>query len=137
MNKIDAMGVVASLLLAWIFAVWLVPYKIMMFVYLAISAIAVGRFIGRVPMMLSKETDGDYLDKMFEVSNSQNRTMAEMLQCLHIAAAANQSLLARIDELMFEYCPEDMTPEQIAQYEAHVRAASQQQEESVNIALLH
>ena len=43
MNKIDAMGVVASLLLAWIFAVWLVPHKIMMFVYPAISAIAVGK----------------------------------------------------------------------------------------------
>jgi hypothetical protein len=26
---------------------------------------------------------------------------------------------ARIDELMFEYCPDEMTPEQIAEYERH------------------
>lgn len=27
---------------------------------------------------------------------------------------------ARIDELMFEYCPDEMTPEQIAEYERNV-----------------
>ena len=48
-----------------------------------------------------------------------------MLQCLHIAAAANQSLLARIDELMFEHCPDEMTPEQIAKYEAHQQAVNE------------
>ncbi len=137
MNKIDAIFVMFSLFLVWIFAIFLLPYKVMMFVYPAIAAWAVGRFIGNVPSMLSKETERDFLDEMFDVADNQNKSMAEMLQCLKIAAAANKSLLARIDELMFEHCPEDMTPEQIANYEAHVRAASQQQEEAVNIALLH
>jgi len=135
MNKIDAFGVMASLLLVWIFAIFLLPYKIMMFVYPAIAAWWVGTSIGHVPRKLAKETERDYLDKMIEVSNDQNRVIGEMLQCLQLGAAANQSLLARIDELMFEYCPEEMTPEQIANYEAHVRAASQQEE--IERALRH
>lgn len=30
---------------------------------------------------------------------------------------------AKIDELMFEYCPDEMTTEQIAEYEKHVRVS--------------
>ena len=137
MNKIDGFFVMFSLYLAWLFAIYLLPFWFMVIIYVTIAAWTVGLFIGRLPGRLSKKTDRDFLNEMFDVTEKQNKTMAEMLQCLHIAAAANRSLGARIDELMFEYCPEDMTPEQIAQYEAHVRAASQQQEESVNIALLH
>jgi len=122
MNKIDAFGVMASLLLVWIFAIFLLPYQVMMFVYPAIAVWWVGTSIGHLPSKLAKETDQDYLDKMFVVSDKQNRMIAEMLQCLHIAATANKSLLARIDELMFEYCPEEITPEQIANYEAHQKA---------------
>jgi len=122
MNKVDAFGVMASLLLVWIFAVFLLPFKVMMFVYIAISTWWIGTSIGRLPGKLSKETDGDYLDKMFEVNGELSLIMGEMLQCLKIAAIANNSLSARIDELMFEYCPEDMTPEQIANYEAHQKA---------------
>ena len=32
------------------------------------------------------------------------------------------SLQAKIDEMMLEYCPEEMTPEQLAEYEKHQRA---------------
>jgi hypothetical protein len=66
MNKIDAFGVMASLLLVWIFAVFLLPYKVMMFVYPAISVWWVGTSIGHLPSKLAKETNKDYLDKMFE-----------------------------------------------------------------------
>jgi hypothetical protein len=125
MNKVDAFGVMTSLLLVWLFSIYLLPYKIMMFIYPAIAAWAIGRFIGRVPGMLSKETERDFLNDMFDVADNQNKAMAEMLQCLKIAAVANRSLLARIDELMFEYCPEDMTPDQIANYEAHQQAVNE------------
>ena len=37
---------------------------------------------------------------------------------LHKIIAAKQ---AKIDALMFEYCPEDMTAEQLADYEAAIR----------------
>jgi hypothetical protein len=137
MNKIDAFGVMASLLLVWIFAVFLLPYKVMMFVYPAISAWWVGTSIGSLPMRLSKETDGDYLEKMFDVANEQARILKEMLSFTKEMTVTIKRQQAMIDSLMFEYCPEDMTPEQIANYEAHVRAASQQQEDSVNIALRH
>lgn len=30
---------------------------------------------------------------------------------------------ARIDELMFEWCPKEMTPEQIQEYEKHVKVS--------------
>ena len=33
-----------------------------------------------------------------------------------------QHLQARIDALMLEYCPDEMTPEQIAEWERHQRA---------------
>ncbi len=134
MNKIDAFGVMGAVLLVWIFAVFLVPAKIMAVVYMIIAAWSVGKFSGR---LLSKKTDKDFLNKMFELNNEQSRVTGEMLQALKICHAANQASLARIDELMFEYCPEDMTPEQIANYEAHIKAVSQRQEEEINIALLH
>jgi hypothetical protein len=101
-------------------------------------------FIGKLPGKLAKETDKDFLNEMFEtneelveVAKGQSRAMHGMLECLKMAEVANHSLMAKIDALMFEYCPDEMTPEQIANYEAHVKAASQQQEEAVNIALLH
>lgn len=34
---------------------------------------------------------------------------------------------ARIDALMLEYCPEDMTPEQLAEWGKHQRVAEEQQ----------
>jgi hypothetical protein len=137
MNKIDAFGVMASLLLVWIFVVFLVPLKIMVFIYMGISAWWVGTSIGKLPNKLAKKTDGDYLDKMFKVADEQERILREMLLHAKSMTAIIRFQQATIDSLMFEYCPEDMTPEQIANYEAHVRAASQQQEESVNIALRH
>lgn len=144
MNKIDGFFVMASLLLVWLFAIWLLPYKIMMFVYPALAAWWVGTTIANIPRKLAKETDRDMLEEMFEtnkelvkVAEGQSRVMHEMLQCLKIADAAAHALMARIDELMFEYCPEDMTPEQIANYEVHVRAVSQQQEEEIEMALRH
>lgn len=124
MNKIDGFFVMASLYLVWLFAIFLVPFKIMMFVFITIAAWAVGVFIARVPGRLAKETDSDNLEKMFVVLDEQNKTMAELLRCLELAYAANQSCLAKIDELMFEYCPEDMTPERIANYKARVKAVN-------------
>ncbi len=54
-------------------------------------------------------------------------TLNEELQLARQAnEAQHQQLavaLARIDELMLEYCPEEMTNEQIAEYEKHQRPA--------------
>lgn len=135
MNKIDAFFVMVSLLLVWIFANFLLPYKVIMFIYPAIAAWWIGTSIVRLVKKLAKETDRDFLEKMFEVADSQERCIREMYDLVKLAERTNHSLQARMDELMFEYCPEDMTPEQIANYEAHVRAAGN--EEEVERALKH
>lgn len=137
MNKIDAFFVIISLLLVWIFAVFLVPLKIMMFIYMGISAWWVVTSIGRLPSKLAKETDADFLVSMFIIADNQERALRDMLSHAKEMITIIRLQQATIDMLMFEYCPEDMTPEQIANYEAHVRAASQQQEDEVNIALRH
>lgn len=59
-------------------------------------------------------------DQLLEDENKMEDLMnAANIQALRISAGAatiNQ-LQARIDALMLEHCPEDMTPEQIATYE--------------------
>lgn len=44
----------------------------------------------------------------------------------HIAAlkAENETLQVRIDELMFEWCPDEMTPEQIENWKKHQKTVS-------------
>jgi hypothetical protein len=137
MNKIDAFFVMASLLLIWTFAILLLPFKVMIFVYAGISAWWVGTSIGNIPRKLAKETDRDFLYKMYSVSENQNRTMVEMLECLNLAAASNRALLARIDALMFEYCPDEMTEAQIANYWKHVRVATKEEEDEIERVLRH
>lgn len=51
--------------------------------------------------------------------------IADEIESLRSQVEAKQ---AEIDSLMFEYCPDDMTPEQIAEYEKHQRKAPQQKE---------
>lgn len=144
MNRIDAFFTTASLLLIWIFAVFLIPGKIMAFVYVTIAGWAVGTSIINFTRKLAKETDNDFLNEMFrsnkelvEIADAQLRTMQEMLAELkrrgHLIGAAQ----ATIDQLMFEYCPEEMTEAQIANYEAHVGQISQQQEDEIEKALRH
>ena len=137
MNKIDAIGIMSACLLVWIFTVFLVPLKIMVFVYMWISAWAVGKAIGNLPRRLAKETDRDFLHGMFKVAGNQQRILDEMMLQSNEMIAMIREQQAYIDSLMFEYCPEDMTPKQIANYEAHVRAVSQQQEDAIEQALKH
>jgi hypothetical protein len=135
MNKIDAFFVMFSALIVWIMIIFLIPAPWIYFIYAGIASWAVGLFIGRLPGRLSNETERDFLNEMFGVADKQEQTMKEMLECIKLAAAFNHSLSAKIDQLMFEYCPEDMTPEQIANYEAHQRPATKEEQDAVNRAL--
>lgn len=119
MNKVDAFFIMASGILVWLFAIYLVPFKIMMFVNAGISTWAVGTFIGNLPRKLAKETDRDQLDEMYEICKQQLTLLEEMVVELRSRGYLISAAQAKIDELMFEYCPEEMTPEQIANYEAH------------------
>jgi len=51
--------------------------------------------------------------------NAHHRETAPMI------IEENQELQAKIDELMLEFCPERMTPEQTAEWAAHQKAASE------------
>jgi len=137
MNKIDAFFVMTSLLLVWLFAIWLLPFNIMIVVYSGIAAWTVGRFIGNVPKKLSKTTDEDFIKDLLEANHAQLTLFDEMMIELRRRGTLIHYAQAKIDQLMFEYCPEDMTAEQIANYEAHQRAVSQQQEDGIEKARRH
>lgn len=51
--------------------------------------------------------------------------------CSTPAATDKGALQARIDELMLEYCPEDMTVEQMANYARHQRGANEPSQDRV------
>lgn len=135
MNRIDAFFTMFSLFLVWLFCIYLLPITVMMFVYTGIAAWSVGVFIGNVPGKLSKTTDKDILKEMFEFADKQKAVIDEMAGSNRRLLAITDSQQAFIDQLMFEYCPDEMTPEQIGRYEANVRAVSQQQEDEINRAL--
>jgi len=46
-----------------------------------------------------------------------------------------QALQAKIDALMLEYCPEDMTKEQLEEWAAHQKPVSDGLENKINLAL--
>jgi hypothetical protein len=45
--------------------------------------------------------------------------LADFIPLLQKAADRIDGLQAQIDELMLEYCPDDMTPDQMAEWERH------------------
>ena len=132
MNKIDAFFIMFSGLLVWVFCILLVPATVMMFVYAGISAWTVGTFIGSLPTRIAKQTEKYQNGELHQLINSQLELSSEMLAELRIRGAIIRGQQATIDQLMFEYCPEEMTAEQIANYEAHVRAATSEEKDKIN-----
>ena len=55
--------------------------------------------------------------------NTQNdKDNAEDFEALYLAYRAKyEAAQDKIDKLMFEYCPDEMTAEQIAEYERNIR----------------
>lgn len=72
-----------------------------------------GHFIGEV--YKADEADARY-QKLMDAYNSQSEELEGIYEKHQIEIEALQ---ARIDELMLEYCPEDMTKEQIENWKAH------------------
>lgn len=57
---------------------------------------------------------------------------AAIIRDLRSAVAAKQ---ARIDALMLEYCPDEMTPEQVAEWARHQRPVSEQAADAIDAAI--
>ena len=55
------------------------------------------------------------------MSKQKGRWLWREVQALSVEVAEKQ---AKIDALMLEYCPDDMTTEQIANWERHQRAST-------------
>ena len=51
--------------------------------------------------------------------------LKDLIPLLNRAADALDAKQAKIDELMFEYCPEDMTAEQITEWGKHQRSGTE------------
>lgn len=115
------------LMAAWVLSVLMMPKEIMMVIYAGVASWSIGKFIAHVPSILSKETNKDSLKNMFELADGMhnliNEMFASLIQCRNTMAAQQ----AKIDALMLEYCPEEMTPEQIANYEAHQKRMADEQ----------
>lgn len=56
---------------------------------------------------------------------------AERVAALEREVAAKQ---ARIDALMLEYCPDEMTPEQVAEWSRHQRPVSEHEADAIDAA---
>jgi len=130
MNKIDAFFVCFSLLLVWILAIFLIPKPYVYLLYATLAAWFVGTRIGSLYGELMFGTDKKMIRLLFDDSHKLLADLSEAMKIIRFQQA-------RIDALMFEHCPDEMTPEQIGNYEAHVRAVSQQQSEEIEKALRH
>lgn len=133
-RAIPAYIVGAELFMVWLFVIFLMPEPWRGHVYMILAAFFVGTVIGKIVIRI-KRGKWRFSDYLIEALENRDKTMIEMLHCLKISRAATQACLARIDQLMFEYCPEEMTPEQIANYEAHQRPATKEEQEAVDRAL--
>lgn len=67
--------------------------------------------------------------------NASNRLRAERAE-VRVAELerAVARVRARIDALMLEYCPDEMTPEQVAEWARHQRPVSEQEADAIDAA---
>lgn len=68
--------------------------------------------------MLFTHQPADARDRVKEIINTTNAQPAQCAEC--------QSKQAKIDALMLEYCPDEMTAEQKAEYAKHQKPAQEQ-----------
>ena len=83
------------------------------------------------------ECSGAYpwLGKAGLADECHQAAIAELLAELDKARKSDLAKQAKIDELMFEYCQEDMTTEQIDEWGKRQRAVSPERQKKINAAL--
>jgi len=121
MNKIDAFFVVFSIFLAWIFLTVMASPTVLHFIYWIIAAISVGVFLGQFYTRLRCEPEQKLWDELFE-------QQAEMLKLRGVQQA-------KIDSLMLEYCPDEMTKTQLINWALHQQSVPEEIQKKINDAL--
>lgn len=74
--------------------------------------------------------DGEAIAAAVNFIREHGRTLLEAMRDAERVAALEREVAAkqaRIDALMFEYCPDEMTPEQVAEWARHQRPVSEQE----------
>lgn len=126
MNKIWASILTFYAYEIWVFAVFAIPDRIMICINLIIASIAVGLWLPKMYFALTKQSKNRLLDEMHAVGMRQDKCMYDLYAINKTLATTIRSLQAEIDRLMFEFCPDEMSPQQIANFENHQRAVSEQ-----------
>jgi hypothetical protein len=112
MNKIDAFFVAFSLLLVWYLGLYLIPNSVLALIYQLIASVAIGLWIGKLVLDLKYGSERKMVNELFGLLGTYSDLTGRVFE-------ENEKLQAKIDALMLEYCPEEMTQEQLANWAAH------------------
>ena len=119
MNKIDVFFVCFSIYLAWLFAIFMIPAPYVNILYAGLASWYVGTRIGA----LAGDLTGSSYKAMYREISTVCDDQQRILDMQHNFTREQNDLIhmqhAKIDALMFEYCPDEMTANQIANYEKH------------------
>lgn len=91
-----------------------------------------------VPAEVARELERELAEEKAE--HRATLTLAAQEREAHEQAIANEQsraegLQAKLDALMFEYCPDEMTPEQIEEWGRHQRPVSPERQAELEAAL--
>lgn len=119
MNRIDAFFIGISLLIVWFTMVYLLPNPVLAVIYLLIASGAVGWWIGKFIIRLIDGSPEKKIDFLCDIINRSNDLNLRLIEDLSIYTNYCETLQIKIDGLMGEFCPEQMTPEQAARWKVY------------------
>lgn len=131
MNKIDAFFICFALLLFWTLFIIIAPLSWTKNICWIFGSYYIGVLIARfsIGLVFNKEKEQDKMIKEnFVMMDDMLNNMKDMTKLIHRQQA-------RIDLLMMEYCPDEMTPAQLANWAAHQETVSLEMEKKIKDAL--
>jgi hypothetical protein len=81
-------------------------------IYQLIASVAIGLWIGKLVLDLKYGSERKMVNELFGLLGTYSDLTGRVFE-------ENEKLQAKIDALMLEYCPEEMTQEQLANWAAH------------------
>lgn len=125
------------LLEGWIFILFFIPPLLKGIIVGSFAGIFVGWNVGNlfVRKVFGKITKKDYQKLTGKMLSLQSRMIKEIENSYQDLRKTGNQLMAaqaKIDQLMFEFCPEDMTSEQVANWEAHQKPVGRELERKIN-----
>lgn len=128
MNKIDAFFVGFAILLTWTCFIFIAPFKWSMTICWLVGALTIGSLIARFSLSLAYGSKNQLI-------KAQQNVMDKMLDHMKTLTTICNHQQAKIDSLMLEFCPDEMTPMQLANWAAHQQAVDPELQKKINDAL--